>query len=135
MSNRKKKVVKVGESSKKPNNKQRTEKTANAANRQRKVVPTQDKTVATKKTKKATPTNPKVKKEKEPLLFGKRTYGLMAIGAGLIALGMLLMSGGSMPDPNTWDESLIYGARRTILAPIVILSGLVLNIIAIFKAG
>lgn len=67
------------------------------------------------------------------LTFGKNTYIWFGIGMGLIALGMLLMSGGQMPDPNTWDENIIYGFRRTVLAPIVILAGIGINIYAIFK--
>ncbi len=57
----------------------------------------------------------------------------MLAGLGLIALGLLLMTGGAMPDPNTWDESLIYSDRRTLLGPATILLGLVLEIVAIFK--
>ena len=57
----------------------------------------------------------------------------MAVGVGLIALGMILMLGGAMKDPNQWDEIVIYSARRTVLAPIVILVGLATEIYAIFK--
>lgn len=58
----------------------------------------------------------------------------MYIGAGvfLMALGFVLMSGGGMEDPNVWDESVIYGFRRITLAPILIVGGLVLQIVAIF---
>jgi hypothetical protein len=69
----------------------------------------------------------------EPLLFGKETYIWMAGGALLIIVGLFLMSGGRMPDANTWDPDLIYGFRRTVLAPIVILAGLIVEIYAIFK--
>ncbi|HNG07373.1 MAG TPA: DUF3098 domain-containing protein [Saprospiraceae bacterium] len=51
----------------------------------------------------------------------------------MIFIGMLLMTGGSMPNPDTWDPNIIYSARRTVLAPIFILGGLVLQIYAIFK--
>ena len=71
--------------------------------------------------------------KKEELLFGKENYILMGLGAALITLGMLLMSGGAMPDPNTWDPDLIYSFRRTVLAPIVILVGIGVEIYAIFK--
>ena len=57
----------------------------------------------------------------------------MGAGAGLILLGMLLMMGGSMPNPDVWDDSLIYSFRRTVLAPFVILAGLGVEIYAIFK--
>lgn len=66
-------------------------------------------------------------------LFGKTNYRWMLIGAVVIALGMILMSGGKNLDPNQFDESLVYGFRRITLAPILILAGLVIEIYAIFK--
>ena len=68
-----------------------------------------------------------------PLLFTKQNYLYIAIGCGMIALGMILMLGGGMKDPNVWDESVIYSPVRTVLAPIVILAGLGMEIYAIFK--
>ena len=56
----------------------------------------------------------------------------MLIGLALIGLGMLLMSGGSMPSPDVWDEDIIYSTRRTLIAPILILIGLGLQLYAIF---
>lgn len=57
----------------------------------------------------------------------------MGIGILLIVVGMILMSGGSMPSPDVWDENIIYGFRRTVLAPILILAGLGMQIFGIFK--
>ena len=68
-----------------------------------------------------------------PLLFTRDNYKFIAIGCGLIALGLILMLGGRMEDPNVWDESVIYSFRRTVIAPIVILAGLAMQIYAIFK--
>ena len=67
-----------------------------------------------------------------PLLFNRKNYIIIGIGCGLIALGLLLMLGGGMKDPNVWDESVIYSFRRTLLAPVVILAGLATQIYAIF---
>lgn len=69
---------------------------------------------------------------------GELTYGMaqfkwMLIGIGFIALGMILMSGGWMPSPEVWDESIIYSTRRLTIAPICIVIGLVLQVYAIFK--
>lgn len=68
-----------------------------------------------------------------PLVFNKTNYILMLGGIALIALGLILMSGGGMPSPDVWDENIIYSWRRTVLASLVIISGLVLEIYAIFK--
>ena len=43
------------------------------------------------------------------------------------------MVGGAMPSPDVWDENLIYGFRRTVLAPFIILVGFVIEVYAIFK--
>lgn len=67
------------------------------------------------------------------MLFTRKHYILMILGIVLMALGYIAMSGGSMPDSNTWDESLIYGWRRTVLAPLLILGGLGVEVYAIFK--
>lgn len=68
----------------------------------------------------------------EDMIFGKDNYILMGAGLLLIIIGFLLMSGGSQP-ADSWNPDEIYSFRRTVLAPIVILSGLVVEIFAIFK--
>ncbi len=70
---------------------------------------------------------------KRDLTFGRDTFLWMGIGFGLIVLGMILMTGGKMPSTDEWDPNLIYGFRRTVLAPFVILAGLGVEIYAIFK--
>ena len=70
---------------------------------------------------------------KGELIFERQNYILMAAGFGLVLLGMLMMMGGSMPSPDVWDESIIYSTRITVIAPILILAGLILEIYAIFK--
>jgi len=67
------------------------------------------------------------------LAFGKENYKWLLIGISLIAVGMLLMIGGFNENPAVWDESQIYGFRRTVLAPAVILFGLAVNVYALFK--
>ena len=67
------------------------------------------------------------------LAFGKENYKWILIGCAMIVAGMLLMIGGFNENPAVWDESAIYGFRRTVLAPAVILSGLGINIYALFK--
>ncbi len=65
--------------------------------------------------------------------YGNKAIRLSLIGVALIALGMLLMLGGAMPSPDVWDESLIYSTRRMVVAPILIIAGLILQAVAIFK--
>lgn len=67
------------------------------------------------------------------LLFDKQNYVLMGASLVLILIGFLLMSGGSMPSPDVWDEGIIYSFRRITLAPFIVLSGLVLFVFGIFK--
>ena len=94
------------------------------------VVTTTPRTAPTAaKTKSSTVAPPK----SNVLIFGKTNYLLVLAGIGLVALGLVMMSGGAMPDPNTWDESLIYSSRRTLLGPVLILLGLVVEIVAIFR--
>lgn len=67
------------------------------------------------------------------LIYNRENFKWMFIGLAFIALGMVLMSGGAMPGPDVWDESLIYSPRRITIAPIIILIGLGIEIYAIFK--
>lgn len=73
------------------------------------------------------------KKTESGLIFGKENYKWVAIGVGLILLGMILMIGGFNEDPSVWNEDKIYGFQRTVLAPAIILAGLVVEVFAIFK--
>ncbi len=70
---------------------------------------------------------------KDELEFGRQNYMLMGAGALLIAIGLFMMAGGGMPSPEVWDDSNIYSTRRTLIAPMVILAGLIVEIAAIFK--
>lgn len=94
------------------------------------VPPTGSKRVAPTTSRRSTNTAVAAKEE---LIFGRSNYTLMAIGAGLIFLGLLLMMGGQMPDPNTWDPDIIYSKRITVLGPFTILAGLIIEIVAIFR--
>lgn len=110
-----------------------------------KIKPSKKKVISTKTTSKAiTNTSNPNKKNKirirkssrsktVDLPFGKKNFQLIALGAALILIGMLLMTGGGMPSPDIWDESIIYSFRRITLAPLVIVVGLIVEIFAIFK--
>ncbi len=66
------------------------------------------------------------------MIFGKQNYILMGVGLLLMIVGFMLMSGGEQA-ADAWQPGEIYSFRRTVLAPFVILAGLVVEIFAIFK--
>ncbi len=71
-------------------------------------------------------------KQKADFAFGKINYRLMLIGIGLILLGFILMSGGGSDDPEKFNEA-IFSPIRITVAPLLVLSGFVLEIYAIVK--
>ena len=76
---------------------------------------------------------PEVKKQELPELFTKENYTWMVIGAVIVALGMILMSGGKNQDPNTFDYNVVYSTTRITVAPILIVAGLLIEVYAIFR--
>lgn len=66
-------------------------------------------------------------------LFEKDNLTWMLIGLGVMILGFVLMSGGRSNDPNVFNKNEVYGTVRITIAPIVILAGLVIEIVAIFR--
>jgi len=66
-------------------------------------------------------------------LFDKGNYRWMLIGLGIMILGFLLMAGGRSPDPNQFDAKQVYSTTRITIAPVIILAGLVVMIVAIFR--
>ena len=68
--------------------------------------------------------------KKNKLLFGKRNYSFMIIGLFFIAIGFILMSGGGSDDPNIFNEE-IYSFRRIRLAPILVVTGFIIEVYAI----
>jgi hypothetical protein len=67
---------------------------------------------------------------KAHFIFERKNYIFMAIGAGLIALGFILMSGGGSDDPTLFNPE-IYNWRRIRLAPALILIGFGVEVYAI----
>ena len=63
--------------------------------------------------------------------FGKMNYIIVLIGLALIALGFVLMIGGGSDDPKVFNESM-FNFQRITLAPILVLAGFVVEIVAIF---
>lgn len=69
-----------------------------------------------------------------PTIFSKDNYLWMLAGLALIAIGMVLLSGGrSNVTPGVFDKEAVYSTTRITIAPITILAGLVVEIFAIFR--
>ena len=69
---------------------------------------------------------------KTDLAFGKENYILLLVGLAFIVTGFILMTGGGSDDPNVFSEE-IFSFRRITLAPIVVITGFVMEIFAIMK--
>ena len=63
-------------------------------------------------------------------LFRRINYILIGAGVLFLALGYILMSGGGSDDPEVFNPA-IYDKRRLVVAPILMLIGLILPIAAI----
>jgi hypothetical protein len=87
------------------------------------------KTVTTK-----APESPKkVEETSRPVFaFGKENYILMLAGVCFIILGFILMTGGGSNDPNVFNQEM-FSPRRITVAPILILVGFGIEIVAIMK--
>jgi Protein of unknown function (DUF3098) len=66
-------------------------------------------------------------------LFDKQNKIWMLAGVAIMIIGFLLMAGGRSEDPNVFDPNEVYSTRRITVAPIVILIGLVVLIVSIFR--
>ena len=69
-------------------------------------------------------------KENQTVVFGRSNYILVAVGIVLLALGYILLSGGGSDDPNVFNPAM-FDARRLYVAPLLIVAGLIVEIIAI----
>lgn len=71
--------------------------------------------------------------QKTESLFGKENYKWLIISVSVMALGFILMAGGKSGDVNQFKTEDVYSPLRITVAPILILAGLGLGIVAIFK--
>ncbi|MCQ2284945.1 MAG: DUF3098 domain-containing protein [Bacteroidales bacterium] len=70
------------------------------------------------------------KTSKRAPLFRKTNYILMGVGLVVLLIGYFCLKGGAVSDPNTFDGE-IFNARRTVVSPILMFLGLVIEIVAI----
>ncbi len=66
----------------------------------------------------------------DSFVFGTKNYILLAIGIVLLGIGYILLSGGGSDDPNVFNEAM-FNKRRLVVAPLLIVVGLVVEICAI----
>ena len=64
------------------------------------------------------------------LTYSKVNYIMMAVGVVILALGYLLLSGGGSDDPAVFNNDM-FDTRRLVVAPILIVLGFVVEIVAI----
>ena len=65
--------------------------------------------------------------------FQPENYKLLLVGLAINVLGFLLMIGGAAEDPNAFDASELFSARRITIAPMLIVAGYIVIIYAILK--
>jgi hypothetical protein len=93
-----------------------------------------------KKPVQAKPATPAAKPQAAPAVpvktgefaFGKENYRLLFIGLAFIVLGFILMIGGGSKDPKVFNPA-IFNFQHITLAPILLLTGYVIEIFAIMK--
>ncbi len=66
-------------------------------------------------------------------LFSKENYLIMLIGMIFLAVGFFLMAGGKSADPKNFDPKEVYSTTRITIAPILIITGFIIEIVAIMK--
>ena len=68
--------------------------------------------------------------ENQKEIFGKKNYQIMFVGLAFIISGFILMSGGDTGDETSFNPE-IFNFQRITLAPILILTGFVIEVFAI----
>ena len=66
-------------------------------------------------------------------LFSKENYIWMLAGLIILAIGFFLMAGGKSADPKVFDPKEVYSTTRITIAPILIVIGFIIEIVAIMK--
>lgn len=69
-------------------------------------------------------------KNSDKMALSAKSIRLMLAGLAVMAAGFLLLSGGGSDDPQVFNYAM-FDARRLVAAPIVIIAGIVVEVIAI----
>ena len=67
------------------------------------------------------------------VLFNSENYIWMLAGLALLAIGFILMAGGKSTDPKVFDPKVVYSTTRITVAPILIILGFIIEVVAIMK--
>jgi len=76
--------------------------------------------------------SPKKNEEGPRFAFNKQNYMLVIIGLVVLGVGLLLLIGGGSNNPKVFNNA-IFNFQRLTLAPILILSGYIIEIFAIMR--
>jgi len=68
----------------------------------------------------------------DKMAISRKGLILMLAGVLLMAAGYILMMGGGSDDPQVFNEAM-FNFRRLVAAPVVIIAGIVVEIVAIVK--
>ncbi|MBQ2522277.1 MAG: DUF3098 domain-containing protein [Bacteroidales bacterium] len=66
------------------------------------------------------------------MAMGPKGLRLLLAGLLVMAAGFVLMTGGGSKDPQVFNTAM-FDFRRLVLAPVVILAGIVTEVVAIMK--
>lgn len=71
--------------------------------------------------------------EKLGFAFGKENYILLFVGLIVLFAGYLLLIGGGSEDPTVFTGEELFNTRRMVIAPLALLAGFIIEIVAIMK--
>lgn len=66
------------------------------------------------------------------LPLDKKSLYIILVGLGLMLLGFILLSGGGIKDPQVFNYDM-FNFRRLVLAPIVLVAGIVSIVVALIR--
>jgi membrane-bound ClpP family serine protease len=72
------------------------------------------------------------KDPQDQFAFTRTNYIILLAGLAIIVVGFLLMMGGGTDDPNVYNPD-VFSPRRITVAPIVVMIGYVVVLVAIMK--
>ncbi len=84
--------------------------------------------------KKINSENKKNEVDEKAFAIPRKNVVYIIAGFAVMLLGYVLMAGGGSDNPQEFNNEM-FSFRRTVLAPIVILAGMVLEIVAIMYRG